>query len=84
MEAKDGSMGFDFEGTYTKIVPQKLIEYSFGGRTAKVEFADGPNGVNVRVTFEAEVTHSEEQQRDGWQAILNNFGRHVERSQLGA
>src|SRR4030088_1363707 len=48
MEAKDGSVGFDFAGTYTKIVEHKLIEYSFGGRTAQVEFAPGPNGVGVR------------------------------------
>ena len=78
MEAKDGSMGFDFAGTYGKIVPQKLIEYTFGGRATQVEFTEGPQGVNVRVTFDAEATHSEEQQRDGWQAILNNFARHVE------
>src|SRR5215470_10083607 len=49
MEAKDGSMGFDFAGTYTKIVPQALIEYAFGDRTAQVEFTPGPNGVAVRV-----------------------------------
>ena len=78
MEAKDGSMGFDFAGTYTKLVEYKLIEYSFGDRTAQVEFAPGPNGVKVRVTFDSEQTHSIEQQRDGWQAILNNFARHVE------
>jgi len=78
MEAKDGSMGFDFAGTYTNIVQNKLIEYSFGDRTAQVEFADGPKGVRVRVTFDSENTYSVEQQRDGWQAILNNFARHVE------
>ena len=78
MEAKDGSMGFDFAGTYTKIVENKLIEYSFGDRTAQVEFAPGANGVGVRVTFDSESTHSIEQQRGGWQAILNNFARHVE------
>ena len=78
MEAKDGSMGFDFAGTYTKVVDYKLIEYSFGDRTAQVEFAPGPNGVKVRVTFDSEQTHSIEQQRDGWQAILTNFARHVE------
>ena len=78
MEAKDGSMGFDFAGTYTKIIEHKLIEYSFGDRTAQVEFAPGPNGVGVRVTFDSEPTHSIEQQRDGWLAILNNFARHVE------
>lgn len=77
MEAKDGSFGFDFAGTYTKIVPQKLIEYCFGDRTGVVEFLPSANGVLVRSTFEAETEHSIEQQRDGWQAILNNFARHV-------
>ena len=77
MEAKDGSMGFDFAGTYTKIVKHKLIEYSFGDRTARVEFTPGPQGVAVRVTFDSEQTHSSEQQRQGWQAILDNFARHV-------
>jgi uncharacterized protein YndB with AHSA1/START domain len=78
MEAKNGSMGFDFAGTYTKIVPNSLIEYSFGDRTGQVEFIDGPGGVKVRVTFDGETTHPVEQQREGWQAILNNFARHVE------
>jgi uncharacterized protein YndB with AHSA1/START domain len=78
MEAKDGSMGFDFAGTYTNVVQHKLIEYSFGDRAAQVEFADGPKGVRVRVTFDSESSHSIEQQREGWQAILDNFARHVE------
>lgn len=78
MEAKDGSMGFDFAGTYTKIVTHKLIEYSFGDRAARVEFDSRPDRVNVRVSFDSEPTHSIELQRDGWQAILNNFARHVE------
>jgi len=78
MEAKDGSMGFDFAGTYTKIVDQQLIEYSFGDRVARVEFVPGPTDVRVLVTFDSEDTHSIEQQRDGWQAILNNFKKHVE------
>jgi uncharacterized protein YndB with AHSA1/START domain len=78
MEAKDGSFGFDFAGTYTKIVPDQLIEYSFGDRTGTVEFITGADGVTIRVTFDAETEHPEEQQRQGWQAILNNFVRHVE------
>src|SRR5215468_10966140 len=78
MEAKDGSMGFNFPGTYTKIIAHKLIEYSFGDRSAQVVFTSHPNGVGVRVTFDSDPTHSIEQQRDGWQAILNNFARHVE------
>ena len=78
MEAKDGSMGFDFAGTYTKLVPEQLIEYSFGDRQGVVEFIAGEKAVTVRVTFDAETTHSIEQQRGGWQAILNNFAKHVQ------
>lgn len=78
MEAKDGSMGFDFAGTYTKVIPHELIEYDFGGRAARVEFEPGAGGVVVRVTFDAETTFTEEQQRGGWQAILEKFARHVE------
>ena len=77
MEAKDGSMGFDFAGTYTRIEQHKLIEYSFGDRMAQVEFADGPDGVLVTVTFDTENVYPVEQQRGGWQAILDNFGRYV-------
>ncbi len=80
MEAKDGSFGFDFAGTFTKVVRHELVEYSFGDRTAQIEFSNGPTGVNVRVTFDAEATNPEEMQRGGWQAILNNFARHVEKS----
>jgi uncharacterized protein YndB with AHSA1/START domain len=78
MEARDGSMGFDFQGTYTKIIEHKLIESAFGDRTLLVEFIPGRDGVTVRETFDAETTNSVEQQRSGWQAILNNFKKHVE------
>ncbi|MCX2861033.1 SRPBCC domain-containing protein [Paucibacter sp. PLA-PC-4] len=77
MEAKDGSFGFDFEGEYTKVAPQALIEYSFGGRVGLVEFSEDAAGVTVTVTFDSEESHSEEAQRTGWQAILDNFARHV-------
>jgi uncharacterized protein YndB with AHSA1/START domain len=80
MEAKDGSMGFDFAGTYTKIIEPELIEYSFGDRKGQVEFTPGQTGVKVRVIFDSESTHSIEQQRQGWQSILNNFARHVQAS----
>lgn len=78
MEAKDGSFGFDFAGTYTRIVVNELIEYSFGDRTAKVEFIQNPTDVTVRVSFDAESSHSIDQQRDGWQAILNRFSQYVQ------
>jgi len=78
MEAKDGSFGFDFAGTYTKIEKYELIEYTFGDRTAQTEFDATETGVIVRTTFDAESENSIEQQRHGWQAILNNFAKHVE------
>lgn len=81
MEAKDGSMGFDFAGTYTKIIEHKRIEYAFGERKAEVEFVPGPKGILVRVVFDGESTHSVEQQQGGWQAILDNFARYVEAKQ---
>lgn len=79
MEARDGSMGFDFEGIYTRIEPNRLIEYTMGdGRKVRVEFAAAGDAVSVRETFDAEDTHTAEQQRQGWQSILDNFARHVE------
>jgi uncharacterized protein YndB with AHSA1/START domain len=78
MEAKNGSGGFDFAGTYTKLIPNELIEYSFGERSGIVEFIPTEQGVTLRVTFDAESTHPIEQQRNGWQAILNNFAKHVQ------
>ena len=78
MEAKDGSFGFDFAGVYTRIEPEKRLEYAFGDRNAVVEFLPASGGVTVRLTFDAETQNSTEQQRDGWQAILDNFARHVE------
>lgn len=77
MEAKDGSFGFDFAGVYTQVIPEQLIEYQFGDRNARVEFVETPAGVQVSVSFDLEGSHSEQQQRDGWQAILDNFGRYV-------
>ncbi|MDO5643680.1 MAG: SRPBCC family protein [Paracoccus sp. (in: a-proteobacteria)] len=80
MEAKDGSMSFDFAGSYTKILPGKLIEYEFGGRVATVEFISAGDGVTVRVSFDPEDTHSLVAQRAGWQAILDSFARYVTQS----
>lgn len=78
MEAKDGSFGFDFEGEYTNIVNHELIEYGFGDRTATVKFEQTDAGVKVTVEFAAEQENSVEDQKGGWQAILDNFKHHVE------
>jgi len=84
MEAKDGSMGFDFEGTYTEVEPMARIAYAMpDGRTCVVEFheeavAGRGQFVRVREAFDAEATNPIELQRQGWQAILDRFARHVE------
>lgn len=78
MEAKDGSFGFDFAGTYTAVVPNRHLAHSFGDRNATVDFESTADGVIVRVKFDAEEMHTAEQQREGWQAILDNFARHVQ------
>lgn len=77
MEAKDGSMGFDFEGTYREVSPHSLIVSDFGDRELRVEFIEDGGATIVRETFDAETEHDPEYQREGWQAILDNFARHV-------
>lgn len=78
MEAKDGSMGFDFAGTYTKIVPQSAIDYDFGERKASVRFAETDEGVSVSISFDPENDFPQEVQQQGWQSILDNFAKYVE------
>jgi uncharacterized protein YndB with AHSA1/START domain len=79
MEAKDGSEGFDFEGTYTRVEPGKRIDYRMkDGRTVEVRFEPTAGGVRVVETFDAETENPPEMQRQGWQAILESFRRHVE------
>ena len=79
MEAKDKSAGFDFEGTYDEIIENQKIVYTIAdGRKVSVTFTEKDNEIMVTETFEAENTNPIEMQRDGWQAILNNFKKHVE------
>lgn len=79
MEARNGNIGFDFSGTYTRVEAPSLLEYRLeDDRLVRVEFRDGPDGTTVRETFEAESGNAAEVQRQGWQAILDNFARHVE------
>ena len=79
MEAKDGSMGFDFEGVYNSIKTNELIEYVIGdGRKVKIEFTSRENHTEIFETFETEGTNHVEMQRAGWQTILDNFKNYVE------
>ena len=80
MEAKDGSVGFDFEGIYTEVRPNELIVYRMADeREVRVEFKAEGSSTVVRETFTAESTHSIEMQRGGWQSILNRFKEFVEK-----
>lgn len=79
MEAKDGSMGFDFKGKYENVVPNELISYKIAdGRTVDVQFIKSERGVILKQTFDMEGTNSDEQQKNGWQAILDTFKKYAE------
>lgn len=78
MEARDGSAGFDFEGTYTAVVPGERLDHDLGGRAVTVRFAPVAAGTQVRVTFAPEDSVSYDHQRAGWAAILRNFARYAE------
>jgi len=79
MEARDGSVGFDFEGIFTRVIPQKSLAYRMeDGREVLVEFNSQRDGVFVKETFDAETENEPEMQRQGWQAILDSFAKHVE------
>ena len=79
MAAKDGSFSFDFGGTYTEVKNNEVIGYTMGdGRVARILFKDNGNTTDIVETFEAETENPVEMQQGGWQAILNNFKKHVE------
>ena len=79
MEARDGSMGFDFGGIYDEVAPNDKLVYTLGdGRKVEVHFVQEGDAVKVTEIFEAEGQNSVERQQDGWQAILNNFKKHAE------
>ena len=79
MEAKDGSFGFDFGGVYDDVIPNEYIEYTMGdGRKVKVNFTKQGSQTTVVEAFEAENQNSLEMQKNGWQAILDNFKKYTE------
>lgn len=79
MEAKDGSFGFDFEGTYNKVELHKEIAYTMAdGRTATTLFTEKDGKTKLVTTFDPETENDPEFQKQGWQAILNNFVKYVE------
>ena len=79
MEAKDGSFGFDFEAIYDEVQAPNKMAYTLGdGRTVKVTFEKEGSSTKVTTSFDAETENPIEMQKDGWQAILNNFKSYTE------
>jgi uncharacterized protein YndB with AHSA1/START domain len=79
MEAKDGSVGFDFSGVYLEIIEHVLIAYTMDdGRKARVSFEALGDSTVVTEVFEPETMNAPELQQTGWQMILDNFKRHAE------
>ena len=81
MEAKDGSFGFDFDVIYDEVVDQKKISYTMGdGRKVTTEFESLGDKTKITTVFDAEKQNSAEMQKNGWQAILNNFKKYAEKN----
>lgn len=86
METRDGSFGFDFEGVYAEVEPLRAVTLVMpDGRRARTTFEPIGDATRVTTVFDAEAENPPEMQRDGWQAILDNFAAHVGRTrQAGA
>lgn len=79
METKDGSEGFDFGGTYTKVIKNAHIDYTIDdGRSVSIVFSENDGHTHITEIFEAENENPMEMQKQGWQAILDNFKRYTE------
>ena len=79
MEAKDGSMGFDYAGTYLQVKQPNSIEKQLAdGRKVDIFFTEKNGETTVTEVFEPDLQHDPELQRQGWQAILQNFKNYVE------
>jgi len=82
MEARDGSVGFDFSGEYRKVIKNKHIEcFLDDSRNVRITFNEVNNETLISESIEAEETYPVEYQKEGWQSILDNFKRYAEESQ---
>jgi uncharacterized protein YndB with AHSA1/START domain len=80
MEAKDKSAGFDFTGTYNEVKENELLAYTMeDGRKAQVTFSRQGNQTKITIVFDAETENPADLQRQGWQAILDNFKAYAEK-----
>lgn len=84
MEAKDGSFGFDFAGVYDEVKTNEVISYTLGDdRKVYISFTGNGDTTTITETFDAETTNPIEMQKDGWQAILDNFKKYTESETKG-
>ncbi|WP_306117983.1 MULTISPECIES: SRPBCC domain-containing protein [unclassified Roseitalea] len=78
MQARDGSAGFDFAGTYDEVDPERALTLRLDdGRRARTTFERQADGTRVRTVFDPDLAHPAAMQRDGWQAILDNYAAYV-------
>ncbi|URZ05052.1 SRPBCC family protein [Clostridium felsineum] len=83
MEAKNGSIGFDFGGIYDEVKLHESIKYTLGdGRKVEIKFNPKGDETEILESFDAEKSNPIEHQRSGWQAILNNFKKYVEKNNI--
>lgn len=81
MEAKDGSFGFDFYGTYDDVIEHKKIAYTIADvRKVEIRFEAQGNSTKITESFEAENVNPIEMQQRGWQAILDNYKKYAEQT----
>jgi uncharacterized protein YndB with AHSA1/START domain len=78
MEARDGSMGFTLEGIYGIVEEPIKLGYEFGGRSVLVTFDETNDQTTVTITFDPETENPIDMQRQGWQAILDNYKSYTE------
>lgn len=80
MEARDGSMGFDYEGEIVEVVEPRLLRYRLGPEREVVAVFEPVGGQTVvSHSFTPETTFPVERQQAGWQAILDHYKAYVER-----
>ncbi|MGP6140557.1 SRPBCC family protein [Jeotgalibaca sp. A127] len=79
MEAKDGSVGFDFEGIYDEIIEHKKISYTMPDkRQVEIRFSEADGKVKIEEWFDAEDENPVEMQKAGWQAIMDSYTHYTE------
>ena len=81
MEAKDGSFGFDYLGTYEEVNPPHSLTLRLEDRRlVRTTFEAFGTGTRVRTVFDAETANPADLQQQGWQSILDSYASFVERS----